>query len=105
MSADPRAALPKLPPRRGIAPMSFETYEETRLFAGAIRRTTQETSMPPWFADSHVGQFSNDPSLKSEEIGALAAWAEAKSPAGNTKDARRHGAGRKAGVSPRRIWY
>jgi len=84
--------------------MSFETYEETRLFAGAIRRTTQETSMPPWFADSHVGHFSNDPPLKSEEIGALAARAEAKSPAGDTKDARRHGAGRKAGVSPRRIW-
>ena len=72
----------------GIAPMAFETYEETRPFAGAIRRVTQEKSMPPWFADSHVGQFSNDPSLRPEEIGALAAWAEAKSPAGDTKDAR-----------------
>jgi len=72
----------------GIAPMSFETYEETRLFAGAIRRATQEKSMPPWFADLHVGQFSNDPSLRPEEIGALAAWAEAKSPAGDTKNAR-----------------
>jgi len=58
---------------------------------------TQEKSMPPWFADSHVGQFSNDPSLRPEEIGALAAWAEAKSPAGETG---RHGAGRKAGASP-----
>jgi len=66
----------------GIAPMPFET---------------QEKSMPPWFADSHVGQFSNDPSLRPEEIGALAAWAEAKSPAGETG---RHGAGRKAGASP-----
>jgi hypothetical protein len=72
----------------GIAPMPFETYEETRLFAGAIRRATQEKSMPPWFADSEVGQFSNDPSLKPAEIGALAAWAEAKSPAGDAKDAR-----------------
>jgi hypothetical protein len=72
----------------GIAPMPFETYEETRLFAGAIRRATQEKSMPPWFADSRVGQFSNDPSLRPAEIDALAAWAEAKSPAGDTKDAR-----------------
>jgi hypothetical protein len=72
----------------GIAPMPFETYEETRLFAGAIRRATQEKSMPPWFADSNVGQFSNDPSLRPEESGALAAWAEANSPAGDTKDAR-----------------
>ncbi len=80
-----------------MAPMSFETYGEIRLFAGAIRRTTQDISMALWFADSHVGQFSNDPSLRPEEIGALAAWAEAKSPAGETG---RHGAGRKAGASP-----
>ncbi len=71
-----------------MAPMSFETYGEIRLFAGAIRRTTQDISMALWFADSHVGQFSNDPSLRSDEIGAPAAWAEAKSPAGDTKDAR-----------------
>jgi len=72
----------------GIAPMPFETYEETRPFAGAIRRATQEKSMPPWFADSNVGQFSNDPSLRPAELATLAAWAEAKSPAGETKDAR-----------------
>ncbi|HEV1995473.1 MAG TPA: cytochrome c, partial [Candidatus Acidoferrum sp.] len=71
----------------GIAPMPFETYEETRPFADAIRRATQEKSMPPWFADSKVGQFSNDPSLSPAEIGTLAAWAEAKSPAGTTRDA------------------
>jgi hypothetical protein len=86
--ADPRAALPKLPPPRGHRPDAIRTYEESRLFAGAIRRATQEKSKPPWFADSHVGQFSNDPSLRPEEIGALAARAEAKSPAGDTKDAR-----------------
>jgi len=71
----------------GIAPMPFETYEETWPFAGAIRRATQEKSMPPWFADPNVGPFSNDPSLKPAEIAALAAWAEGKSPAGETKDA------------------
>jgi len=71
----------------GIAPMPFETYEETRPFASAIRRATQEKSMPPWFADPNIGQFSNDPSLRPAEIGALAAWAEAKSPAGDIKDA------------------
>jgi len=71
----------------GIAPMPFETYEETRPFAGAIRRSTQEKSMPPWFADPNVGRFSNDPSLKPAEIATLAAWAAAKSPAGKSKDA------------------
>jgi hypothetical protein len=43
--------------------------------------------MPPWFADPNVGQFSNDPSMRPAEIATLAAWAEAKSPAGETKDA------------------
>src|ERR1700686_4858336 len=71
----------------GIAPMPFETYEEARPFAGVIRRATQEKSMPPWFAHSNVGQFSNDPSLRPAEIATLAAWAEAKSPAGEIKDA------------------
>src|SRR5258708_2929067 len=71
----------------GIAPMPFETHEETRPFAGAIARATQDKSMPPWFADPKVGQFSNDPSLKPAEIRTLAAWADAKSPAGNAKDA------------------
>jgi hypothetical protein len=71
----------------GIAPMPFETYEETRPFTEAIRRAAMEKSMPPWFAESNVGRFSNDPSLTPAEIGMLAAWAQAKSPAGETKDA------------------
>jgi len=71
----------------GIAPMPFETYEETRPFARAIARATQDKSMPPWFADPKVGQFSNDPSLKPAEIRTLAAWVDAKSPAGSAKDA------------------
>jgi hypothetical protein len=70
-----------------IAPMPFETCEETRAFAGAIARATQDKSMPPWFADPKVGQFSNDPSLKPAEIRTLAAWVDAKSPAGSAKDA------------------
>ncbi|HUC55660.1 MAG TPA: hypothetical protein VMR90_16540 [Candidatus Cybelea sp.] len=67
--------------------MPFETYEETRPFAGVIRRATQEKSMPRWFADPKVGRFSNDPSLAPAEIGTLATWAEAKSPAGERRDA------------------
>jgi hypothetical protein len=71
----------------GIAPMSFESYEQTRGFADAIRFATQNKSMPPWFAVAGIGRFSNDPSLSSEEIATLAAWAAAKAPAGNPGDA------------------
>jgi mono/diheme cytochrome c family protein len=70
----------------GIAPMSFETYENAGRYADAIRFATQNKSMPPWFAEPTVGHFANDPSLSSEEIATLAAWAAAKAPAGNPGD-------------------
>src|SRR5271165_4946008 len=50
----------------GIAPMAFGTYDQTRIFAGAIRTATANKSMPPWFADAAVGKFSNDPSLSAK---------------------------------------
>jgi Copper type II ascorbate-dependent monooxygenase, C-terminal domain len=71
----------------GIAPTTFETYEETKPFASAIRLAVQNRSMPPWFADPRVGRFSNDPSLTAEQISVLAAWAEAKAPAGDSSNA------------------
>jgi hypothetical protein len=67
--------------------MPFESYEETRPYAEAIRRAVEDKSMPPWFADPGIGRFSNDPSLSAQEIATLAAWAQANAPAGNKKDA------------------
>ncbi len=67
--------------------MSFESYEEARRYAEAIRFATQNRSMPPWFAVSGIGRFSNDPSLSGEEIATLAGWAAAKAPAGDARDA------------------
>jgi len=71
----------------GIAPMAFETYQQTRPFAGAIRADTQTKTMPPWFADAGVGRFSNDPSLTAEEIAVIAAWADSGAPPGAVRDA------------------
>jgi hypothetical protein len=71
----------------GIAPMPFETAQQTRPYAGAIRRATVEKSMPPWFADANVGRFSNDSSLTSEQIAIFAAWVEAQAPIGEERDA------------------
>ena len=70
----------------GIAPMRFESYEETRRYAGAIARAVQAKSMPPWFADPSVGKFSNDPSLTAEQIATLTAWAKDGARAGDMKD-------------------
>jgi mono/diheme cytochrome c family protein len=71
----------------GIAPTAFETYQQARPYAAAIKAATQDKSMPPWFADPQVGHFSNDPSLTGQQIAELAAWADAKAPAGDPKDA------------------
>jgi len=70
----------------GIAPMRFETYEQTRPYAGAIAVAARSRSMPPWFADPSVGHFSNDPSLSAEQISKLAAWEDAGAPAGDPHD-------------------
>ena len=71
----------------GIAPMRFESYEQTQPYAAAIAAAAQNKSMPPWFADPHIGHFSNDPSLSAEQIAVLAAWATAGAPAGDALDA------------------
>jgi len=70
-----------------IAPMPLVTYAQARAYARAIAQQTLAHTMPPWFADPCCGKFSDDPSLTTEQIAVLAKWAEAKAPAGDSKDA------------------
>ena len=67
--------------------MAFETYQQTKPYASAIRNAAAARTMPPWFAENGIGKFSNDPSLSNSEIAALNAWLEAGAPAGDSKDA------------------
>ena len=71
----------------GIAPMAFQTYKETRAYAGPIAEAVLSRRMPPWFAEKRIGHFSNDPSLTVEQVVLLAGWADAGAPAGNPADA------------------
>jgi mono/diheme cytochrome c family protein len=71
----------------GIAPMSFASYQQARAYAESICTAMGNRSMPPWFAVPGIGHFSNDPSLTTEQIATLAAWAEAKAPEGDRHDA------------------
>ena len=71
----------------GIAPMAFETYEQTKPYANAIGAAAEKRSMPPWFAEKGIERFSNDPSLTEEQIGALRTWAEEHAPEGNPAEA------------------
>jgi Copper type II ascorbate-dependent monooxygenase, C-terminal domain len=71
----------------GIAPIAFETYEQTRPYAEAVRTATTNRTMPPWFAVKGIGKFSNDPSLSDQQIALLVDWAAAGAPAGSPNDA------------------
>ena len=70
-----------------IAPMALVTYRQTRPWANKIVEKVRFRKMPPWFADSAYGKFSDDPSLSPKEIKVLAAWADAHAPAGDPHDA------------------
>ncbi|MBV8050683.1 MAG: thiol-disulfide isomerase [Acidobacteriaceae bacterium] len=62
------------------------TYQETHQWAAGIRDATRSKAMPPWFADPCCSRFSNDPSLSTDEISILAAWADSGAPAGDPHD-------------------
>lgn len=68
------------------APMSFLSYAETRPWAKAIRQAVLSKKMPPWFADPHVGKFTNERSLSTAERDMLVAWADSGATAGDPKD-------------------
>jgi hypothetical protein len=70
-----------------IAPFPLMSYGDARQRAARISTVVSEHIMPPWFADSQFGHFSNDPSLSPQEIATLVAWAKSNSPAGDESDA------------------
>jgi hypothetical protein len=70
-----------------VAPMSLITYDQARPWARAIQKAVVARQMPPWFADEHVGHFTNERRLNARDIDAIAAWADAGAPAGDEKDA------------------
>jgi hypothetical protein len=68
-----------------IAPMSMLNYRETRPWAAAIRESVLSKKMPPWKADPRYGTWSNDWSLRDNEIAAIKAWVDQGSKEGDPK--------------------
>ncbi|MFN7920515.1 MAG: thiol-disulfide isomerase [Bryobacteraceae bacterium] len=68
-------------------PMALLSYEQARPWAKAMKQAVLSKKMPPWFADPHVGKFTNERGLTQAEISTLVSWADGGSPAGNAKDA------------------
>jgi hypothetical protein len=65
------------------APFSLLTYKDARPWAAAMKEAVVSRKMPPWFADPHVGKFSNDRSLSKSDVHTLVAWAESGAIAGD----------------------
>jgi mono/diheme cytochrome c family protein len=70
-----------------IAPFSLMSYGDARQRTQLIVHVVSGHIMPPWFADSKFGHFSNDPSLTPQEIATLLAWVNASGPSGDEGDA------------------
>ena len=70
-----------------IGPFSLLTYESARPWARGIKTKVESRQMPPWFADPHVSEFSNDPSLTDSQIQTIAKWVDGGAPAGDAGDA------------------
>ncbi len=68
------------------APMSLLNYKEARPWARSIREKVLSREMPPWHADPHVGQFSNDRRLTRGEIDTITAWVDGGAKEGEPRD-------------------
>ena len=71
-----------------IAPMSLQTYTESRPWARSIKNRVETRQMPPWHLDKSVGiqDFQNDRSLTNDEIATIVRWADGGGPQGNPAD-------------------
>lgn len=70
----------------GIGSWSMANYEMVRGFAPMMREVLRTNRMPPWHADPHVGEWSNDRSISIEEKKTLVDWIEAGTPRGEGED-------------------
>jgi len=70
----------------GIGSWAMTEYSLIRGFAPMIREVVRTQRMPPWHADPHYGEFSNDRSLTVEERKMLVHWVEAGAPRGEGDD-------------------
>src|SRR5581483_1282509 len=69
-----------------IAPMSLLSYKDARPWAKSIREKVASRAMPPWSADPHYGEFSNEMRLTQAEIDAIVAWVDGGAKEGNPGD-------------------
>lgn len=81
-------------------PLTLMSYKDVRPWAKSIKKVLTEGTMPPWHADSSVGEWKNERRLTPEEIGTVVRWVDAGAPMGDPLDlppAKKYSAGWKIG--------
>jgi hypothetical protein len=68
------------------APFSTLSYKDARPWAKSIKEKVANRTMPPWHADPHYGQFSNNPTLTQAEIDTIVAWVDGGAAEGDPKN-------------------
>ena len=66
-----------------VAPFALTDYASVKKRAKQIAEVTGDRTMPPWHADPGVVEYSNDRSLKPEQIKLIADWVAAGTPEGD----------------------
>lgn len=69
-----------------IAPMSLLMYRDVRPWAAAVKQAVLTGKMPPWKADPHFGEWSNDPRLTDAEKNTIISWVNGSKLEGDPKD-------------------
>jgi len=69
-----------------IGPFAMDSYENVAGRRSMIREVLMTKRMPPWHADPHHGEFTNDTSLTESEMRTMIAWLDAEAPRGEGKD-------------------
>jgi len=68
------------------APFSTMSYKDVRPWAKSIKEKVVSKEMPPWHADPHFGEFSNNRHLTEAEINTIVAWVDGGAKEGDPKD-------------------
>lgn len=66
-----------------IGPMPFTNYEETAVFAQAIRSVIDDGTMPPWPPDRSFSRFVGERGLSDDQVALIHAWVEDGAPEGD----------------------
>ena len=68
------------------APMSLLSYKDARPWARSIKEKVVTKQMPPWHANAHYQEFSNDRRLSQAQIETISAWVDQGAKEGDAKD-------------------